>query len=151
MDVGRSCRAPERRTGIIGRRWLALAVPLDEVNKIGRQLGKIGQSFMNHDRPGSGGSGSGTPRRPLARNALALHQEDGLVAFAAQHRVVAFNEHDGVNIRAEREERKINVAVLDTTHCPQETRTGTADSTNKPLPMGEDLSELLRLSPHELA
>jgi len=46
-----------------------------------------------------------------------------------------------VNIRAELEERKINVAVLDTTHCTQETRTGTADSTNKPLPMGEDLTE----------
>ena len=141
MDVGRSHRAPERRAGIIGRQGLALAVPLDEVNQIGRQLGKIGQSFMNYDRPGSGGSGSGTPRRPLARNALALHQENGLVAFAAQHRVVAFDEHDGVNIRAELEERKIYVAVLDTTLYPQETRTGTADSTNKPLPMGEDLPD----------
>ena len=126
---------------MIGRRWLALAVPLDEVNQIGRQLGKIGQSFMHHDRPGSGGSGSGTPRRPLARNALALDQENGLVAFATQHRVVAFNEHDGVSIRAELEERKIYVAVLDTTHYTQKTRTGTADSANKPLPMGEDQSD----------
>ena len=119
-------------------------MPLDEVNQIGRQLGKIGQSFMHHDRPGSGGSGSGTPRRPLARNAFALDQENGLVAFATQHRVVAFNEHDGVNIRAEREERKIYVAVLDTTHYAQKTRTGTADSANKPLPMGEDLPEGIR-------
>ena len=46
-----------------------------------------------------------------------------------------------MNIRAELEERKINVAVLDTTHCTQETRTGIADSTNKPIPIGEDLSD----------
>ena len=45
-----------------------------------------------------------------------------------------------MNIRAELEERKINVAVLDTTHYTQETLTGTANSTNKPIPIGEDLS-----------
>jgi hypothetical protein len=39
-----------------------------------------------------------------------------LVGFAAQHRVVAFNEHDGANIRVEVGECKINIAILETTH-----------------------------------
>ena len=86
---------PREGLGLIRRQWLALTVPLDEVDEIRRQFGKIGQRFMNHDRFGGGGSGSRAPRRPLARNAFALHQEDGLVGFAAQQRVVAFNEHDG--------------------------------------------------------
>ena len=85
-------------------------MPLDQFDEIRRKLGKIGQGFMNHNRFGSGGSGGGAPRWPLGRDAFALHQEDGLVAFAAQQRVVAFNEHSGGSIRAERRERKNNMA-----------------------------------------
>ena len=130
---------------------MALTVPLDEVDEIRRQFGKIGQRFMDHDRFGGRGSGGRAPRRALGRNAFTLHQEDRLVVFAAQHRVVAFDEHDGGSIRAKRRGCKINMALLETTHLEQETRTGTVDSTGKPSPMGEDQSDeesRLRRKPH---
>ena len=108
---------------------MALTVPLDEVDEIRRQFGKIGQRFMDHDRFGGGGSGGRAPRRALGRNAFALHQEDGLVGFAAQQRVVAFNEHVGQSISAEAGGCKINISLLETTYLGQTTRTATADST----------------------
>ena len=106
-----------------------MAVPLDEVDKIRRQFGQIGQGLMHHDRFRSRSSGSGAPRGTLGRDAFALHQEDRLVVSAAQHRVVAFDEHDGRSIRAEGEESKIYIALLETTHLEQNTRIGTVDFT----------------------
>ena len=106
-----------------------MAVPLDEFDQIRRKFGKIGQSLMNNDRFGGWGSGEGPPRRALGRNAFTLHQKDRLVVFAAQHRVVALNEHDGWSIRAERGKIKINVALLETTTQMNRTCTGQVDFT----------------------
>ena len=94
---------------------MSLAVPLDELDQIRRKFGKIGQRFMNYDGFGGRGSGGGPARRALGRNAFALHQEDRLVVFAAQDRMVAFDEHDGASIGGECGEYKINNAILETT------------------------------------
>jgi hypothetical protein len=55
--------------------------------------------------------------------------------------VVAFDEHDERSIRTALGECKMNIAILETTLLEQNTRTGTVDFTQKPLPIGEDLSE----------
>ena len=94
---------------------MVFAVPLDQFDEIGRELGKVGQRFMDDHRFGGGGSGSGAPGRALGRHAFALDQEDGLVLFARQDAAVAFDEHDGWNIRVERGRRKIYIALLETT------------------------------------
>jgi hypothetical protein len=106
-----------------------LAVPLDKFDQIWRKFGKIGQSLMNNDRFGGRGSGGGPPRWALGGNAFALNQEDRLVVFAAQHRVVALNEHDGWSIRTDLGEIKINMALLETTHLMDKTCTGQVDFT----------------------
>ena len=72
-----------------------LAVPLDELDELGREFGKVGQRFMDHHRLGSGDSRRRAPRRALGRDALALHQKDGLIVFAGQDGAIAFDEHDG--------------------------------------------------------
>src|SRR5437870_7246076 len=135
MNVGRSPRPIRRKAWALGR-WLALAVPLNEFEEIRRKFGKIGQGFMNHDRFRGGGSGHRAPRRTLGRNALALHQEDRLVVFAAQHGVVALKEHDGWSIRAEEGEGKINMVELETTHLEHKTRASTSALPQKPRTMG---------------
>src|SRR5439155_18683046 len=135
MNVGRSPRPIRRKAWALGR-WLALAVPLNEFEEIRRKFGKIGQGFMNHDRFLGGGSGRRAPRRTLGRNALALHQEDRLVVFAAQHGVVALKEHDGWSIRAGEGEGKINMVELETTHLEHKTRASTSALPQKPLTMG---------------
>src|SRR5437879_11828236 len=135
MNVGRSPRPIRRKAWALGR-WLALAVPLNEFEEIRRKFGKIGQGFMNHDRFLGGGCVRRAPRRTVGRNALALHQEDRLVVFAAQHGVVALKEHDGWSIRAEEGEGKINMVELETTHLEHKTRASTAALPQKPLTMG---------------
>ena len=126
MNIGRSPRTTGRRSRALGRRWLALTVPLDEADEIRRQFGKIGQRFMDHDRLGSGGSGGGTPGRALGRDALALHQKDGLVVFAGQDGVIAFDEHAG-SIRAGSRWRKVYIALLETTRLMQYMPVGIGD------------------------
>src|SRR5260370_16495398 len=125
MSVGGSPRPNRRKAWALGR-WLALAVTLNEFEEIRRKFGKIGQGFMNHDRFRGGGSGRRAPRRTLGRNALALHQEDRLVVFAAQHGVVALKEHGGWGLRSGEGGGKINVVIFDTTHLQHKPPTRTA-------------------------
>jgi hypothetical protein len=70
------------------------AVPFDELDEIGRKLGKVGQCFMDHHRFGGGGPNRGASRRTLGRDALALYQEDGRIVLAGQDGAIAFDEHD---------------------------------------------------------
>ena len=102
-------------------------MPFDEFDQIRRKFGKIGQGFVNHDRFGGRSSGGGPPRRTLGRNAFALHQQDRLVVFATQHRVVAFDEHDSASIGSDGGKDKINNAVLETTLWKLKIRTNTVD------------------------
>ena len=101
-----------------------MTVPFDELDQIRRKLGKIGQGFMNDNRFEGRGSGGGPTRWAFGWNAFALHQKDRLVVFAAQHRVVAFEEHDVSSIGAKPREYKINITILETTLQKHKTRTG---------------------------
>jgi hypothetical protein len=86
---------------------------------------------VDHYRLGSRAPGSGTPRRAFGWDPLALHQEDGLIVFAGQDSVVAFDKHDFWNIRAQVPRRKINIALLETTHQMHESLIITMDFTQK--------------------
>jgi hypothetical protein len=116
---------------MLGSRWLTFAVALDDLDKLGRKLRKVRQGFVDHYRLGSRGPGSGTPRRAFGWDTPALHQEDGLIVFAGQDGVVAFNEHDVWNIGARAPRRKINIALLETTHQMHESPIITMNLTQK--------------------
>ena len=92
------------------------AVPFDELDQIGRKLGKIGQRFMDHHRFGGGSPGGGAPGRALGRDALALYQEDGLIVSARQNGAIAFDEHDAGSIGVGRKRCNTIIALLETTH-----------------------------------
>ena len=117
-----------------------LAVPLDEFDEIGREFGKVGQCFMDHHRIGSRGSRRRASRRALTRNPLALHQKDGLIVFAGQDGVIAFDEHDGWSIRAERAACNIIIAQLETTHYTHNKPDSMGLLFKNPIRMGEDES-----------
>jgi hypothetical protein len=117
---------------------LVFAVPLDQFDEIGRELGKVGQRFMDDHRFGGGGSGSGAPGRALGRHAFALDQEDGLVLFARQDAAVAFDEHDTWSIGVEREGCNMIIALLETTLYTHNKPAGMWLSFTNPFAMGED-------------
>jgi hypothetical protein len=131
MNRRRGFGATDRWGELLGSRWLTFAVALDELDKLGRKLRKVCQSFVDHYRLGSRAPGSGTPRRAFGWDPLALHQEDGLIVFAGQDSVVAFDEHDVWNIRAQVPRCKINIALLETTDQTLKNLIITLDLTQK--------------------
>jgi hypothetical protein len=118
-----------------------LAVPLDELDQIGREFGKVGQRFMDHHRLGSGGSRRRAPGRALGRDAFTLHQKDGLIVFTGQDGVIAFDEHDGWSIGAESEVCNINITLLETTYYTHNKPTGMRFSVKNPVRLGEHQSD----------
>jgi len=94
MNGGGSVSGLHRQAGSLGWLRLMFAVSVNQFDEIGRQLGKIGQRFVDHPPFGRRGASGGTPGPPLGRHALALDQENGLIAFAAEPGAIALNEHD---------------------------------------------------------
>ena len=60
----------------------------------------------------SGGSRGGASRRTFGGDAFALHQKDGLVGFAREQGVIAFDEHAEASVRQEGAGGKRNANML---------------------------------------
>ena len=120
---------------------MMLAVPVDQLDEIGRESGKIGQRLMNDHRSRRERSGGGASRRAFGRDTLALYQQDGLVVFASQDGVIAFDEHDAGSIGAETAGCNIIIPLLETTLHTHNEPADTGFSFTNSVPMGEDQSD----------
>jgi hypothetical protein len=97
---------------------------------------------MDHHRLGGRGSSSGAPGRTLGRDALALHQKDGLIVFTGQDGAIAFDEHDAWSIGVEREGCNTIIALLETTLYTHNKPAGMGLSFINHFAIGEDESEV---------